>query len=110
MRDCVPRHGIPTDNLQYCHRTSFGDGKVCHRVKGIIRTRRCKGCLPLLQNIFIRNFVVVVVVVVVVCLCFLFYQQSCERFEPRSHFMSRLSMIVRANVVLNRTATIVDSD
>ena len=107
MRDCVPRHGIPTDNLQYCHRISFGDGKVCHRVKGIIRTRRHKGCLPLLQNIFIRDFVVVVVVVV--CLCFLFYQQSCERFEPRRNFMSRLSMIVRVNVVLNRTI-VVDSD
>ena len=32
-----------------------------------------------------------------------------ESFEPRSHFMSRLSMIVRVNVVLNRTA-VVDSD
>ena len=27
----------------------------------------------------------------------------CDRFEPRSHFISRLSMIVRLNVVLNRT-------
>ena len=27
----------------------------------------------------------------------------CERFEPRVHFVSRLSMIVRINVVLNRT-------
>ena len=26
-----------------------------------------------------------------------------ERFEPRSHFKSRLSMIVRVNAVLNRT-------
>ena len=34
--------------------------------------------------------------------------ESCERFEPRSHFKSRLSMIVRVNVVLNRT--VVDSD
>ena len=33
----------------------------------------------------------------------------CERFEPRSHFLSRLSMIVRVNVVLNRTV-VVDSD
>ena len=33
----------------------------------------------------------------------------CERFEPRSHFKSRLSLIVRVNVVLNRTA-VVDSD
>ena len=33
----------------------------------------------------------------------------CERFEPRSHFKSRLSLIVRVNVVLNRTV-IVDSD
>ena len=34
---------------------------------------------------------------------------SCERFEPRSHFVSRLSMIVWVNVVLNRTV-IVDRD
>ena len=27
----------------------------------------------------------------------------CKRFEPRSHFISRFSMIVRVNVVLNRT-------
>ena len=32
----------------------------------------------------------------------------CERFEPKSHFISRLSMIIRVNVVLNRT--VVDSD
>ena len=32
----------------------------------------------------------------------------CERFEPRSHFISRLSVIVRVNVVLNRT--VFDSD
>ena len=32
----------------------------------------------------------------------------CERFEPRSHFISRLSLIVRVNVFLNRT--VVDSD
>ena len=32
-----------------------------------------------------------------------------EWFEPRSHFMSRLSLIVRVNVVLNRTV-VVDSD
>ena len=35
--------------------------------------------------------------------------ESCERFEPRSHFKSRLSLIVRMNVVLNRTV-VVDSD
>ena len=29
--------------------------------------------------------------------------QNCERFEPRSHFKSRLSLTVRVNVVLNRT-------
>ena len=34
---------------------------------------------------------------------------NCERFEPRSHFTSRLSLIVRVNVVLNRTVA-VDSD
>ena len=34
---------------------------------------------------------------------------KCERFEPRSHFKSTLSLIVRVNVVLNRTA-VVDSD
>ena len=33
----------------------------------------------------------------------------CERFEPRSHFISRLSMIVQVNLVLNRTI-FVDSD
>ena len=33
----------------------------------------------------------------------------CERFGPRSHFKSRLSLIVRVNVVLNRTV-VVDSD
>ena len=32
-----------------------------------------------------------------------------ERFEPRSHFKGRLSLIVRVNVVLNRTV-VVDSD
>jgi len=34
---------------------------------------------------------------------------DCERFEPRSHFKSRMSLIVRVNVVLNRTV-VVDSD
>ena len=34
---------------------------------------------------------------------------KCERVEPRSHFKSRLSLIVRLNVVLNRTV-VVDSD
>ena len=33
----------------------------------------------------------------------------CERFEPRSHFRSRLNLIVGVNVVLNRTV-VVDSD
>ena len=33
----------------------------------------------------------------------------CERFEPRSHFKSRLSLIDRVDVVLNRTV-VVDSD
>ena len=33
----------------------------------------------------------------------------CERFEPRSHFKSSLSLIVRVNVVLNRTV-VVDCD
>ena len=33
----------------------------------------------------------------------------CEKFEPRSHFISRLSLIVLVNVVLNR-AVVVDSD
>ena len=30
----------------------------------------------------------------------------CERFEPRSHFKSRLSLIVQVNVVLNRTVVV----
>ena len=39
------------------------------------------------------------------------FLQNCERFEPRSHFKSRLSLIVRVNVVLNRTVVVVvDSD
>ena len=33
----------------------------------------------------------------------------CERLEPRSHFKSRLSLIVLVNVVLNRTV-VVDGD
>ena len=33
----------------------------------------------------------------------------CERFEPRSRFKGRLGLIVRVNVVLNRTV-VVDSD
>ena len=33
----------------------------------------------------------------------------CERFEPRSHFISRLSMIDWVNVVLNKTI-VNDSD
>ena len=33
----------------------------------------------------------------------------CKRFEPRSHFKSRLCLIVGVNVVLNRTV-VVDSD
>ena len=36
-------------------------------------------------------------------------KMCCERFEPRSHFKSRLSLIVQVNVVLNRTV-IVDTD
>ena len=35
--------------------------------------------------------------------------ENCERFEPRSRFKSRLSLIVRVNVVRNRTV-VVDSD
>ena len=35
-------------------------------------------------------------------------KENCERFEPRIHF-KRLSLIVRVNVVLNRTV-VVDSD
>ena len=31
---------------------------------------------------------------------------NCERFEPRSHFKSRLSLIVRMKVVLNRTVVV----
>ena len=33
-----------------------------------------------------------------------------ERFEPRSHSKSRLSLTARVNVVLNRTVVVVDSD
>ena len=38
-----------------------------------------------------------------------FYCLLCERFEPRSHFISRFSVIVRVNVVLKSTI-VVDSD
>ena len=31
---------------------------------------------------------------------------NCERFEPSSHFKSSLSLIVRVNVVLNRTVVV----
>ena len=41
--------------------------------------------------------------------CKNYLKQDCERFEPRSHFKNRLSLIVRVNVVLNRTV-VVDSD
>ena len=34
----------------------------------------------------------------------------CERFEPRSHLKSRLSLIVRVNVVLNRTVLLTVTD
>ena len=33
---------------------------------------------------------------------------NCERCESRGHFISRLRMIVRVNIVMNRT--VVDSD
>ena len=32
---------------------------------------------------------------------------NCERFEPRNHFKSSLSMIVRVNVVLDRTRNVI---
>ena len=35
-----------------------------------------------------------------------YHYYYCERFEPRSHFKSRLSLIVRVNVVLNRTVVV----
>ena len=37
------------------------------------------------------------------------FKKFCERFEPRSRFKSNLNLIVRLNVVLNRTV-VVDSD
>ena len=42
----------------------------------------------------------------VIFICIMKCKQTvnpCERFEPRSHFKGRLSLIVRVNVVLNRT-------
>ena len=36
-------------------------------------------------------------------------RRDCERFESKGHFISELSMIVRVNVVLNRTV-VVDSN
>ena len=38
----------------------------------------------------------------------LIFMECCERFKPRSHFISKLSMNVWVNVVLNRTV-VVDS-
>ena len=38
-----------------------------------------------------------------------YHYYFCERFEPRSHVKSRLSLIVGVNVVLNRNV-VVDSD
>ena len=35
--------------------------------------------------------------------------RQCERFEPRSRFIGRLSMIIQVKIVLNRTVA-VDSD
>ena len=35
---------------------------------------------------------------------------DCERFEPRSHFKSRLSLIVWVDVVLNRTVVIMSAE
>ena len=46
---------------------------------------------------------------VMLLVIYLPYNMLCERFEPRSLFKSRLSLIVRVNVVLNRTV-VVDSD
>ena len=41
------------------------------------------------------------------CFCsFLESSNYCERFEPRSHFKSRLSLIVWVKVVLNRTVVV----
>ena len=34
----------------------------------------------------------------------------CERFEPKRHFISRLSMIVRVNLVLNRNILLTVTD
>ena len=31
------------------------------------------------------------------------FKKFCERFEPRSRFKSNLNLIVRLNVILNRT-------
>ena len=36
------------------------------------------------------------------------FMKGCERFKPRSPVISRLSIIVRVNIVLN--GTVVDSD
>ena len=34
------------------------------------------------------------------------HSMFCKRFEPRNHYKSRLSLIVRVNVVLNRTVVV----
>ena len=43
------------------------------------------------------------------CIQCSYLKEFVKRFEPRSHFISRLSMIVQVNVVLNRTV-VVNSD
>ena len=43
------------------------------------------------------------------CRRFCYNYHYCKRFEPRNHFISRLSMIVRVNAVLNRNV-VYDSD
>ena len=53
-----------------------------------------------------KNLFTCFVVVIFYFYMFLFCKVDlhyCEKFEPRSHFKSRLSLIVRVNVVLNRT-------
>ena len=63
-------------------------------------------CYQFLNQICLNQICFIFVIKFLNQICFIFVY--CERFEPKSHFKSRLSLIIRVNLVLNRT--VVDSD
>ena len=69
---------------------------------------------PCILSIFYSVFIYITVnrcrVQIKLVLLLLYYTYGeCERFEPGSHFIRRLSIIIRVNIVLNRTV-VVDGD